>query len=176
VRAVLVVARVRPSSCCMMRVRRHVCIRYRLHNDWFNPSEPGYSDKMIAGGQRLVSIFIYLQQPAAGGCTWFPHLGRSGVAFAPVIGNGIMWCARCVPRIPPPLPRMTGVRYNMTKDNAVDARVLHAGMPVVEGEKWGMNIWIREFAVPLPSPPPPPPPHPPSQASDGAVDGENSSR
>ncbi len=38
----------------------------------------------------------------------------------------------------------------MNNDGEVDARVLHAGMPVEAGEKWGMNIWIREFAVPLP--------------------------
>lgn len=65
--------------------------RYRLHNDWFNPAEPGFSDKMAFGGQRRVSVFVYLQQPLEGGCTWFPHLGPSGTAFAPVVGNGIMW-------------------------------------------------------------------------------------
>ncbi len=71
----------------------HAIIRYRLHNDWFRPEEPGYADKMLGGGQRRISIFIYLQQPTAGGCTWFPHLGARGVAFAPVVGNGVMWCA-----------------------------------------------------------------------------------
>jgi hypothetical protein len=71
----------------------HAIVRYRLHNDWFRPEEPGYADKMLGGGQRRISIFIYLQQPTAGGCTWFPHLGARGVAFAPVVGNGVMWCA-----------------------------------------------------------------------------------
>lgn len=40
----------------------HAIIRYRLHNDWFRPEEPGYADKMLGGGQRRISIFIYLQQ------------------------------------------------------------------------------------------------------------------
>lgn len=40
----------------------------------------------------------------------------------------------------------------MTSNSDVDNRVLHAGLPVLEGEKWGMNVWIRERAVPLPSP------------------------
>ncbi len=123
-----------------------------MHNDWFRPEEPGYADKMLGGGQRRISIFIYLQQPTAGGCTWFPHLGARGVAFAPVVGNGVMWCA-ALSFAPRPCRRLsvTLFRYNMTNDNDVDDRVLHAGLPVIEGEKWGMNIWIRQSSVPLPA-------------------------
>ena len=25
--------------------------------------------------------------------------------------------------------------------------MLHAGLPVLEGEKWGMNVWIRQRVV-----------------------------
>jgi hypothetical protein len=39
----------------------------------------------------------------------------------------------------------------MTNDTDVDHRVLHAGLPVIEGEKWGMNIWIRQRVVPPPA-------------------------
>ncbi len=39
----------------------------------------------------------------------------------------------------------------MTNDTDVDDRVLHAGLPVIEGEKWGMNIWIRQRIVPPPA-------------------------
>lgn len=42
----------------------------------------------------------------------------------------------------------------MKNDKEVDDRVLHAGLPVIEGEKWGMNIWIRQSSVPLPAAPP----------------------
>jgi hypothetical protein len=42
----------------------------------------------------------------------------------------------------------------MTNDNDVDDRVLHAGLPVIEEEKWVMNIWIRQSSVPLPAAPP----------------------
>ncbi len=30
--------------------------RYRLHNDWFRPEEPGYADKMLGGGQRRTHL------------------------------------------------------------------------------------------------------------------------
>ena len=35
-------------------------------------------------------------------------------------------------------------RYNLERDGSLDRKTLHAGEPVVEGEKWGMNIWLRE--------------------------------
>jgi hypothetical protein len=37
----------------------------------------------------------------------------------------------------------------MNRDGQVDPRVLHAGLPVTEGQKWGMNVWIRERPLPL---------------------------
>ena len=54
----------------------------------------------------------------------------------------------------------------MTSNSHVDSRVLHAGLPVLEGEKWGMNVWIRERAVPLPSPAPVTDSHSPAPVTD----------
>jgi len=33
---------------------------------------------------------------------------------------------------------------SLSSHSAMDERTLHAGRPVVAGEKWGMNIWLRE--------------------------------
>ena len=59
------------------------------------------------------------------------------------------------------------VWYNLDRDGRPDRLTLHAGEPVERGEKWGMNIWLRERAPPekggveaqqhAPPPPPPPP-------------------
>ena len=60
------------------------------------------------------------------------------------------------------------VWYNLDRDGRPDRLTLHAGEPVERGEKWGMNIWLRERAPPgkggvevQQDAPPPPPPGPP---------------
>ena len=40
------------------------------------------------------------------------------------------------------------VWYNLDRHGTTDERTLHAGEPVARGEKWGMNIWLRERAFP----------------------------
>ena len=77
-------------------------------------------------GNRLVSVFVYLQLPEAGGRTAFPQLQQS---FQPRAGGALLW-------------------YNLDRHGTPDERTLHAGEPVARGEKWGMNIWLRERAFP----------------------------
>lgn len=35
-------------------------------------------------------------------------------------------------------------RYNMDRKGNLDRKTLHAGKPVLKGEKWGMNVWLRQ--------------------------------
>lgn len=51
-----------------------------------------------------------------------------GVRFKPVKGSAVFW-------------------VNI-RDGVGDKRVVHAGLPVGEGEKIGMNIWPRKFFAP----------------------------
>lgn len=60
--------------------------------------------------------------PLPGGRTIFPQLG---LKFAPAVGAALVW-------------------YNLDRHGVLDERTLHAGEPVGAGEKWGMNIWLRE--------------------------------
>jgi len=77
---------------------------------------------VVASGNRLLSFFIFLSGCDAGGCTAFPRLRQR---FPPEAGAGLVW-------------------YNLDRDGAPDERTLHAGEPVERGEKWGLNIWLRE--------------------------------
>ena len=73
-------------------------------------------------GNRLVSVFVYLSGCPKGGETQFHMLD---LAVSPVCGNALIW-------------------LNIDKRNQLDGRTLHSGCPVLEGEKWGMNIWLRQ--------------------------------
>ena len=99
---------------------------YRPHYDWFSPEDRRYSSKTAVQGNRLVSVFVYLSECAVGGHTGFPLLGTS---FAPERGGALIW-------------------YNLDRHGLPDDRTLHAGEPVGSGDKWGMNIWLRERARP----------------------------
>ena len=33
---------------------------------------------------------------------------------------------------------------NVNKKNELYKRCLHAGLPVIKGEKWAFNLWLRE--------------------------------
>ena len=40
---------------------------YRPHFDWFSGSDARLAEKLAVRGNRLVSLFVYLQLPEAGG-------------------------------------------------------------------------------------------------------------
>ncbi|TMW71290.1 2OG-Fe(II) oxygenase [Alteribacter natronophilus] len=74
---------------------------------------------------RIATIVVYLNDVEEGGETAFPKLGLS---------------------IPP--KRGTAVYfeyfYNDPKTNAL---TLHAGSPVIEGEKWAATLWVRRQRI-----------------------------
>jgi prolyl 4-hydroxylase len=49
-----------------------------------------------------------------------------GVKFKPIRGNAVFW-------------------VNLDKDGKGDRRTVHAGLPIGEGEKIGLNIWPRKY-------------------------------
>ena len=61
--------------------------------------------------------------------SWRVH-EDGGVAFRPVPGNALLW-------------------VNLLADGTGgDERVVHAGLPIADGVKYGMNIWPRTFFGP----------------------------
>lgn len=95
---------------------------YRPHYDFFDPDRPGSISALQPGGQRVVTILMYLNTVAAGGECIFP---RVGLSVAPRQGDALMF-------------------YNTYSDGVLDRDSLHSSLPVLEGEKWVATQWIRE--------------------------------
>lgn len=110
---------------------------YRPHTDYFHDPTHG-QDK--PGGQRLVTILMYLSDVEEGGETVFPHAepkvsgpgwsecAQKGLAVHPRKGDALMF-------------------FSLEPDGAEDPKSTHGSCPVIKGEKWSATKWIR--TVPL---------------------------
>ena len=97
---------------------------YRPHRDYLSPSSLATPEGRRLG-QRTHTVFVYLGDVGRGGETDFPDLG---VRISPKRGRAVMFS-------------------NIDADGRPDPRSLHAGMPVIEGEKWLGTLWLRERAL-----------------------------
>ena len=75
----------------------------------------------FTGGPRLATSMIYLKSPQTGGRTVFPFIKLSV----------------------PPSPHALLFWHNVTPDGSPDTRAMHAACPVVRGDKWIMNKWVK---------------------------------
>ena len=91
---------------------------YEPHYDWFDPQLPGFSAITAAGGQRIASVVMYLNTPERGGGTGFPELGLTVTARR---GSAVYFAYE-----------------------GGDRSSLHAGLPLLQGEKWIATKWLRE--------------------------------
>ncbi|MBQ4854858.1 2OG-Fe(II) oxygenase [Rhodanobacter sp. B2A1Ga4] len=91
---------------------------YEPHFDWFDPEQPGYGAITAVGGQRIASVVMYLNTPAQGGGTAFPEIGLTVTARR---GSAVYFAYE-----------------------GGDRTSLHAGLPVLQGEKWIATKWLRE--------------------------------
>ncbi len=91
---------------------------YAPHFDWFDPELPGFERITRAGGQRIASVVMYLNTPEQGGGTAFPELGLTVTARR---GSAVYFAYE-----------------------GGDPSSLHAGLPVIRGEKWIATKWLRE--------------------------------
>jgi prolyl 4-hydroxylase len=91
---------------------------YEPHYDWFDPTQPGYAAVTAKGGQRIASVVMYLNTPEQGGGTAFPNVGLTVTALA---GSAVYFAYE-----------------------SGDTSSLHAGLPVLRGEKWIATKWLRE--------------------------------
>ena len=97
---------------------------YDYHWDSFDESDDVATEEYTKnGGQRLLTVLGYLRDVPKGGETGFNHLG---VNIQPRRGSVIVWW---------------NVEPNTTKR---EIKSQHAGLPVLEGEKYAFNLWFRE--------------------------------
>ena len=103
-------------------------VRYKP-GQYFKPHHDACCDMFTCneflkrGGQRVMTILIYLNEDFTGGNTKFPNLG---LEFKPKPGSAIVF-------------RTLGENSRTCHPHA-----LHEGTPVNSGEKWIANIWVRE--------------------------------
>jgi prolyl 4-hydroxylase len=100
-------------------VRYYPGQKYDYHFDWFDNS-----NELKRGGQRLYTIFTYLNtlnEEGNNGSTCFKNLD---ICMKPIEGNAVFW---------------TNLKNGMG-----DPDTLHAGVAPKNGIKYGLNIWIRE--------------------------------
>jgi prolyl 4-hydroxylase len=92
---------------------------YRPHRDYY-----GTHDHLgpAKPGQRTRTIFCYLNNVEEGGATDFPAVGQR---VEPRRGSCVLF-------------------HNVKEDGSPEPDSLHAGMPVVRGEKWLATLWVRE--------------------------------
>lgn len=91
---------------------------YEPHYDWFDSTQPGFAALTAKGGQRVASVVMYLNTPEQGGGTAFPNVGLTVTALA---GSAVYFAY-----------------------DGGDTSSLHAGLPVLRGEKWIATKWLRE--------------------------------
>jgi len=92
---------------------------YEPHYDWFDPELPSFGPMTKVGGQRIASVVMYLNTPESGGGTDFPEIGLTVTARR---GSAVYFAYE-----------------------GGDRTSLHAGLPVITGEKWIATKWLREW-------------------------------
>ncbi len=95
---------------------------YRGHFDAYDLTTERGQRCCARGGQRLITTLTYLCDVEAGGETAFPTLGLA---------------------VPPRRGRMVLFHNCLPGTTTVDRKSLHAGTPVVAGQKWAFNLWFR---------------------------------
>jgi len=94
---------------------------YQPHFDYFDPTVSGSTRQLERGGQRFVTIIVYLNEVEGGGATVFPELG---LEFLPEKGAALMFAS-------------------LTREGRLQPLSLHGGTPVTAGTKWIATRWIR---------------------------------
>jgi len=119
-------------------IHYEVSQEYRPHYDSYDMLNEHGRLNTVRGGNRLITVLLYLSDVDEGGGTSFPNLG---ITVAPKKGRMLcFYNTRPVtgPGFFPDGPHQAYVP---------EPNSLHAGDPVIKGTKWAVNKWIRQRAM-----------------------------
>ncbi|MDT9598983.1 cupin-like domain-containing protein [Sphingosinicella rhizophila] len=102
--------------------RYNVGQEFKAHTDYFEPNGADFQRLCAKTGQRTWTLMIYLNEPEAGGVTYFTKLG---MGVTPVTGTLLAW-------------------NNQTRLGRPNGSTIHHGMPVEKGSKYILTKWFRE--------------------------------
>ena len=91
------------------------------HADSISWKDKSSSDYIYRLGPRILTFMVYLSEEIDGGMTVFPQLG---INVKPMMGSVLYW-------------------FTIHPSLSYDSRQVHLGCPVVYGNKWILNKWIK---------------------------------
>jgi prolyl 4-hydroxylase len=94
---------------------------YKNHYDTFDENIERARAAMQAGGQRKYTLLVYLNDDFEGGETHFPNLDLLLI----------------------PKKKRVVIFNSLDHEGKVLKAALHAGLPVTQGRKYAINIWVR---------------------------------
>ena len=96
--------------------------QFKAHTDYFTPNTEEYARFAAERGNRTWTFMVYLNEVKSGGETQFLSINKS---IRPRQGMAVVW-------------------NNLLPSGEVNPQTLHAGLPVLEGEKFVITKWFRE--------------------------------
>ena len=98
---------------------------YAFHYDAYNINHKEKYDKFCKNnGNRIYTVLTYLNDVEEGGATAFDKLPEY-LEVQPKKGRMVVF-------------------KNINDDGSLNLKSRHAGLPVIKGEKWAFNLWLRE--------------------------------
>ena len=99
---------------------------YNYHYDaWDINNKERYKKYCSERGNRLATVLCYLNDVKEGGGTGFDNLDGYEYIVKAKKGKIVFFT-------------------NTNKDGTINEKSRHSGLPVIKGEKWAFNLWLRE--------------------------------
>jgi prolyl 4-hydroxylase len=102
--------------------RYRVGEQFKAHTDYFLPHSVEFERYASVRGNRTWTFMVYLNEVKAGGGTRFLNVQKT---IQPKQGMAVVW-------------------HNLLPSQEVNPETLHAGLPVIEGEKYVITKWFRQ--------------------------------